>query len=356
VRIYPFFIPHGGCPHACLFCQQSRISGVWDLPSPVAVFTALERDLPAKGDGEVAFFGGTFTLLPEERQRDYLRQVSPFISSGRISGIRISTRPDAICKGKTALLKEYGVTTVELGCQSFAPEVLLTARRGHGPESAAGAVATLREQGMQVGLQLMPGLPGGDRVEAIFSLQCALDLSPDFLRLYPTVVLKGTGLEAAWRNGSFEPLSLEDAVEWCADLLLLCRGAGVPVIRLGLQATVELDQGESLVAGPYHPAFGQLVRSRLWRRAFALAFGRNGAAEVTVHPADLSDALGHRRENLHFLRQGFPLLSIRGQERVARDHFLSGDRLLSLDGLLAGGYPSGSKMDARIVPMERMLR
>lgn len=348
MKIYPFFIPHGGCPHACLFCQQSRISGVWDLPSPAAVFAALERDLPERGEGEVAFFGGTFTLLPEENQRAYLRQVSSFIRGGRISGIRISTRPDAICKGKTALLKEYGVTTVELGCQSFAPEVLLTARRGHGPEAAAGAVATLREQGMQVGLQLMPGLPGGDRAEAIFSLQRALDLSPDFLRLYPTVVLKDTGLEAAWRNGSFAPLSLEEAVEWCADLLLLCRGAGVPVIRLGLQSTVELDQGESLVAGPYHPAFGQLVRSRLWRRAFALAFGMNGVAEVTVHPADLSDALGHRRENLHFLQQGFPLFSIRGQERVARDHFLSGDRLLSLNGLLAAGYSSGPERGVRI--------
>jgi histone acetyltransferase (RNA polymerase elongator complex component) len=331
LRIYPFFIPHQGCPHHCLFCQQNRIAGVVRAPAPSEVFSALQSDLPDWGEGEVAFFGGTFTLLPLELQKDYLRQVEPFIRARRVSGIRISTRPDALDVEKVALLRDCGVTTVELGCQSFSADVLTLSERGHGPEAADLAVGLLRDKGFQIGLQLMPGLPGGNRQEAFFSLRRALDLGPDFIRLYPAVVLKDTGLERAWRNGDFQPLTLEKAVDLCADLLLLCRSARVPVIRVGLQATEELDRGDSLMAGPYHPAFGQLVRSRLWRRALERELSRDVAVSVLVNPADLSDALGHRRENLRYLQRKYPGFSVQGHESVLRDRFRLGDRCLSLD-------------------------
>ena len=330
MKIYPFFIPHAGCPHRCMFCQQNRIAGVWKSPSSTEVSETLDRILPERGDGEVAFFGGTFTQLAAERQLDYLQRVVPFIRAGRVSGIRISTRPDALDEARADLLQEQGVTTVELGCQSFSAQVLMQANRGHGPAAAASAMLLLRDRGMQVGLQLMPGLPGGDRGEAIFSLNCALALAPNFLRLYPAVVLKGTGLEKAYREGSFRPLSLEEAVTLCADLLLLCRRSRVPVIRLGLQASEELNRDDTLVAGPYHPAFGQLVRSRLWRRALARGLSDFGTADITVHPSDLSDALGHRRENLDYLRQYYANVSIRGKGVVLQDRFLLGDRSLSL--------------------------
>lgn len=330
MKIYPFFIPHGGCPHRCLFCQQNRVTGTGAAPFPSRVGAELDRMLPERGDGEVAFFGGTFTLLAEDVQQAYLEQVVPFIRAGRVSGTRLSTRPDALTGAGLVRLKRTGVTTVELGCQSFCSEVLLLARRGHGPAAAASAVPMLRDRGMKVGLQLMPGLPGSDRTEALFSLACALDLAPDFLRVYPAVVLRGTGLEKAWRGRSYTPWSLEEAVECCADLLAVCRREKMPVIRLGLQGSVELEQGGALVAGPYHPAFGQLVRSRLWRRAVEGVFRDLGPGEIRVHPADLGDALGHRRQNHAFLEQRYGRFAIVAHRDIERETFMAGDRFLSL--------------------------
>jgi histone acetyltransferase (RNA polymerase elongator complex component) len=300
------------------------------------VARALEELLPECGDGEVAFYGGTFTLLPEEDQRAYLAAVAPFIRWRRVGGIRISTRPDALSSSAVALLRESGVTTVEVGCQSFSPEVLRAAGRGHGPHEAAEAVVRLRKAGLAVGLQLMPGLPGGSRSEALFSLDRALVLAPDFLRIYPTVVLRGTALEEAFHAGAYRPMGLEEGVELCAELLWRCRRHGTPVIRLGLQSSPELDRGGACVAGPYHPAFGQLVRSHLWRRALERGAESNRARTVEVHPADYADARGHRRFNLEFLQQRFGAFTIISHRHVPREHMILDGRCFSLADL--AGY------------------
>ncbi|MBE0597009.1 MAG: radical SAM protein, partial [Desulfuromonadales bacterium] len=211
---------------------------------------------------------------------------------------------------------QNGVTTVEIGCQSFCPQVLIAAERGHGPEAAGLAVARLRRCGLRVGLQLMPGLPSGDRGEAVASLHAALRLDPDFLRLYPAVVFQGTPLADDWRQGRYRPWSLQEAVDCCAELLWRCRQAAVPVVRTGLQADPALTT--AIVAGPWHPAFGQLVRSRLWLRALTAAARQSGGGEAGVALADLSDALGHRRENLTALRQIFPSFTITARPERSR--------------------------------------
>jgi histone acetyltransferase (RNA polymerase elongator complex component) len=319
VRLYPFFIPHAGCPHRCLFCSQQQPGG-GDPPSPAEVSSVLDQILPYCGDGEVAFYGGTFTLLPAAQQRDWLEAVAPFVRSGRVAGIRVSTRPDALPPGSAERLAAFGVTTVELGCQSFSAEVLRLAGRGHNERAAAISVGRLRQAGLAVGLQLMPGLPGGDRAEAMASLTAALALAPDFLRIYPTVVLRDTGLARWYLAGHYCPVALEEAVDWCAEMLWLCRRAGVPVIRLGLQATPELDGGEALLAGPYHPAFGQLVRSRLWLRALMRGLAVTGARRVAVHPAEMADAIGHRRGNYCELQRRFGDLTLVPDSFLPRGH------------------------------------
>lgn len=278
--------------------------------------------LPLRGQGEVAFYGGSFTSLDAGLQHDYLASVMPFLRAGRVGGIRVSTRPDACGKETVAGLRKFGVSTVELGCQSFSREVLDLTQRGHGPDAAEGAVTRLRNEGLRVGLQLMPGLPGGSFDEARYSLFRALELCPDFLRIYPTVVLEGTALEQAFRKGVYAPLSLEDAVELCAELFWHCHVSGVPVIRLGLQSTVDLDSGSAIVDGPYHPAFGQLVRSRLWRRALEAAVAESTVHQVRVAFADLSDVLGHRRANLDYLRRRFDALEIVADDHVSRQSFV----------------------------------
>jgi histone acetyltransferase (RNA polymerase elongator complex component) len=335
VRIFPFFIPHAGCPHRCLFCQQEHTTGRNVSPSAEEVEHCLEGMLPPAGDGEVAFYGGTFTLLPRSTQSAYLETIDPFIRAGRISGIRVSTRPDALEDSVVNYLAGMGVTTVELGCQSFSAEVLHLSERGHGSDEAEGAVRRLRKAGISVGLQLMPGLPGGDRREAKFSLERALALAPDFLRIYPAVVFKNTGLETLFRLGSYRPLPLETAVDWCAELFWRCRKVGVPVIRLGLQGTPALDQGKSWVSGPYHPAFGQLVRSHLWLRALEKVALEEGAVAVEINPADRADALGHRRSNIIRMLQRFGNFTISANPDVSRGRLAFQSRTEELDNLAA---------------------
>jgi len=320
MRLYAFFIPHAGCPHRCVFCSQRQSGGGVAQPSPAEVSAALEEMLPGSGDGEVAFYGGTFTQLPADQQRGYLEAVAPFIRRGRVAGIRVSTRPDALPPGLAEWLAALGVSTVELGCQSFSAEVLRLAGRGHDERAAAISVGRLRCAGLAVGLQLMPGLPGGNREEAMRSLATALALAPDFLRVYPTVVLRNTGLAQWYLDGRYSPISLEETVDWCAEILWRCRRADVPVIRLGLQATPELDQGEVLLAGPYHPAFGQLVRSRLWLRALQRGLAITGARRAVVHPAELADAIGHRRDNLRTLQQRVGDFSLVPQSDLSIGH------------------------------------
>lgn len=321
MKVYPFFIPHVGCPHRCRFCQQQKVSGHSSVPSPEQVANDLPLLLPEKGTGEVAFYGGSFTLLEPGLQMDYLQQVEPFIANGQVSGVRISTRPDAIGEEQLNLLQQGGVTTVELGCQSFSGEVLEAAGRGHGPQVVAPAVALLRSRSFQVGLQLMPGLPGADSGEALQSLRKALDLRPDFLRIYPAVVLRDTALENDFLQGRYRPLHLDAAVDLCAEMLWHCREAGVPVIRLGLQSTASLVPDEALVAGPFHPAFGALVRSRLWRRALTTVLAGQGKFPVQVHPADLSDVLDQRRGNLDFFETRGQYLVLQSDLGMGRDHF-----------------------------------
>ncbi len=330
MRIYPFFLPHAGCSYRCLFCNQKLATGRSEVLSPAAVVDALHSMLPGRGDGEVAFYGGSFTLLAGAKQQAYLAAAAPFVAAGRVAGIRLSTRPDALDADQVQILVRSGVTTVEIGCQSFDETVLLASRRGHDGLAAAGAVARLRRAGIRVGLQLMTGLPGADRDEAASSLSRALALQPDFLRIYPTVVLPETELAESWRAGYYRAWSLEQAVDCCADLLWRCRRAGVPVIRLGLPEDPSGGGGQQALAGPRHPAFGQLVRSRLWRRALQGAMVLDPGRRFRVAPAELSDALGHRRSNLDFFfAQGCPL-QLEGDPSVPRGRFRVGERTLSL--------------------------
>lgn len=274
--------------------------------------------LPLEGKGELAFYGGSFTLLDEFEQERWLDLGAKLLAQRRIAALRISTRPDAVSVQIAARLASAGVATVELGCQSFDHEVLLRAGRGHGVDAAAQALACLRAQGIAVGIHLMPGLPGADEDEAMNSLTAALALQPDFLRIHPTVVLCGTALEKLYRGGEYTPLSLDAAVRLCTRMLRRARAAKIPVIRFGLMANENLDSGDAVVAGPYHPAFGQLIRSRLWfERISALA--EAGHRSFRLHPADLADVFGQHRSNYIELNSRYGPLTYKCSETLPRE-------------------------------------
>jgi histone acetyltransferase (RNA polymerase elongator complex component) len=318
--IIPFFIPHAGCPHRCVFCDQERITGHLGRPDPETVPVTIRSYLAGHRPNmagllqkrkrrrttgiQVAFFGGSFTALPPAVQEAYLAAVQPFIASQDITGIRVSTRPDGITPDILAFLKSFRVSTVELGVQSMDDEVLRRSGRGHTSADTRRAVRLLREQGFTAGVQLMPGLPGDTAATFRRTVDDVVGLAPAVARVYPALVLRDTPLEKLYREGSYRPLSLDDAVAWCADALARFRQAGIEVIRMGLQPTEDLTRPGTIVAGPWHPAFGQLVVSRSFLAMMRRLLSAN-KFDLLVHPDDLSTALGQRRENLAVLAAEF---------------------------------------------------
>ncbi len=199
--------------------------------------------------------------MDPEDQVSYLREVHPFLAAGRIDSIRISTRPDALSEEVLSLLQEHGVRTVEIGVQSMIDDVLLLSNRGHSAADAVSAISRLKQRNFEVGAQLMIGLPGDSIERFLRTLDLLVPLRPDFLRIHPTLVLRGAPLETLWRSGQYVPLSLDEAVQWLKRGLLALEKASVPVARIGLQPSRELE--DHLVAGPYHPSLSQLVRSAI---------------------------------------------------------------------------------------------
>lgn len=261
--IIPVFIPFGGCPHQCVFCDQTGITGKAEMPCTDEVNSTIETYLSTwekaggKGPREVAFYGGSFTGLPKEQQAVYLKTARRFIEEGRMDSVRLSTRPDYMDAGTARFLNGYGVGTVELGAQSMSDAVLKLSGRGHSAADTERAVRVLKEAGIETGIQIMPGLPGDTEETIISTVEETIQLKPAFVRIYPTLVLKDTPLHAMYRAGRYAPWALDEMVPVCKKAAGLFRAAGIPVIRMGLQPTEDLTK--ALVCGPYHPSFRQLV-------------------------------------------------------------------------------------------------
>ena len=268
MSIIPIFIPHAGCPHQCVFCNQKKISGQ-KTASAQAVRQQVEKYLqwikPGR-DNEAAFYGGSFTGLEPELQEELFAPVDELLQKGVIGSVRCSTRPDYISPARLELLKRHNVSAVELGVQSLDDEVLQRAERGHTAASVKQAVQLLREYGFKVGLQLMCGMPGQGRESFLQTVEQSIALQPDMVRLYPLLVIKDTPLEASYRSGGFMPLSVEAAAKLCAEAWEQFTAAGIIVIRMGLQPDEELCTPGNIVAGPFHPAFGELVKILVLRR------------------------------------------------------------------------------------------
>lgn len=311
--IIPFFIPHSGCPHQCVFCNQRNITGrhksveVAEVPGRITEYL---RTKTSHDPVHVAFYGGSFTALPIETQRSYLEAVQPFIRSGNIRSIRLSTRPDCINTSVLSLLREFHIDTVELGVQSMNDRVLALSGRGHTALDSINAVKQLREFDFKVGLQLMPGLPGDAEQIWRETIDRSVLLKADFVRIYPAIVIKDTPLEKLYEAGKYIPLPLKDAVDQCKSALLAFEKAGIEVIRIGLQHSQELQKPGTIIAGPYHPAFRQFVESSILfdRMQAALSSGNNARNPVfLVHPRDISNAIGQRRSNIGRLEKQFGL-------------------------------------------------
>lgn len=242
-----------------------------------------------------------------EQQKAILEKVQPYVEKGLVDSVRCSTRPDCIDKALVDNLLQYNVRTVELGVQSFDDRVLQRAQRGHSGEQSRNAARLLTEKGLKLGLQLMPGLPGDSGGTFLYTVREAIALQPKFVRIYPALVIADSGLEELYGKGEYKPLSLEQAVAITAKSFEEFEKAGVEVIRLGLQATKSLEK--EIVAGPYHPAFGELVHSRVWLKRILgqlRLLKREEKLTMRISHRDLSKVIGVGRENIKKLdRLGF---------------------------------------------------
>jgi len=306
VATIPFFISHQGCPHTCSFCDQHIISGaLGTLPTPDEICSRVDAwRAGARGTPlEVAYFGGSFTALPRSTQARLLSPLQPLLASGVVSSIRVSTRPDCLDGEQVAWLAAHGVRAIELGIQSLEDRVLAASGRGHDAAAGERALSLVAGQGLEAVAQLMPGLPADNLSSSLDSLRRSIAAGASFVRLYPAIVLRHTELERRVQEGSYHPLSLDDGIAWCKVLLHDAMNAGVTVLRIGLQADAGLNDA-TIVAGPWHPAFGYLVRCELFYDLLCTLLAGSPAEEPVVvrcHPKRLSEVVGHCRRNLERL-------------------------------------------------------
>ncbi|MBU2226894.1 MAG: radical SAM protein [Proteobacteria bacterium] len=318
--IIPIFIMNRGCPHRCLFCNERLTAG--DRPDHLSAAAFRETVRACLGSAgrksapvQIAFYGGNFTGMAREEQRRLLELAAPFLREGAVDGVRISTRPDNIDPDELAFLASSGVKTVEVGAQSLDDEVLSRSRRGHSSADAVRAVYLLKERGFETGAHLMVGLPGDSPDRFADTIAKVIALRPDMVRIHPTIVLRGTPLATDFREKRYIPLTLAEAVDLCKNALKKLTSAGIPVIRLGLQTTRELEEPGAVVAGPFHPAFRALVESAIFLEMAEalLAAADDGEANMSgvvafsLSPADLSNFLGRRRMNIAALKGRFGL-------------------------------------------------
>lgn len=316
--IIPVFVPDLGCPHRCVFCNQTRITGIDRVPTSKEVesqiaeyLKTIPKDLNITR--EVAFYGGSFTAVNQKLQRELLSPAYRCLADGSIDRIRVSTRPDAISEEILALLSGFGVDTVELGVQSMDDEVLHRSGRGHTSRDVIRAADLIKSWGMTLGVQMIVGLPGDTEAKDVNSALELIGLKPAMVRIYPCLVLKGTKLAEMYEKGEYTPLSIDEAVERSRKLLLLFAKAEINVIRIGLQPSEQINLEGEVIAGPYHSAFRELVETALSRTQLEYLLvneariKRAGLLELAVAQKDVSIVRGHQGSNIQYFGNKFEI-------------------------------------------------
>lgn len=311
--VIPIFIPESACPFRCTYCNQYNITEKATSPNPDEVASFISKYLetiPYQNPEvvvKVAFFGGNFTGLPISEQEAYLKVVQNFIDNKSIQTIQLSTRPDYISDPILQLLKKYRVSLIELGAQSLDAEVLKCTKRGHTVQDVEKSAQMIRQYGFELGLQMMIGLPGDTFDKSLATAQKIVDLGAKYSRIYPTLVIKDTDLEQEYKKGDYVPLTLEQAVDWCAQIVPIFEQNGVQILRLGLHPSEGLIHHETLIAGPFHVSFKELVLTALWREKLQQLSQNNltDTFELEVPKAEINYAIGYESRNKLWLERKY---------------------------------------------------
>lgn len=327
--IIPIFVPHLGCPNQCTFCNQKKISGETKMVAAKDVEETINYYLKHFKDNdkyvEVAFFGGSFTAIEKEKQEELLKAVQPYIKEKKVNSIRISTRPDAIDKHILKMLKKYHVKNIELGVQSMNNYILRKCKRGHTVEDVEKASKLIRFYGFTLGHQMMVGLPESTKQDEVNTAKELIKLKPKNVRIYPVLVIKETELAEEYEKGEYTPLTVGQAVERCKEIVALFKKHTVNIIRVGLQNTEEISdpshQQSQVVAGPYHPAFRQLVEASMWYDSIVNEIKKVNTkvieVKITANPQDINQIVGHKKENILKLKETYDVdVQVESDEKI----------------------------------------
>ena len=315
----PIFVPHIGCPHRCTFCDQRTISGAKTAPTPADVQKLCIDALSLDPDRELelAFFGGSFTAIDRDYMVSLLEAADKFVGKG-ISGIRLSTRPDAVGEEVLGILKQYHVTAIELGVQSMSDEVLAKNRRGHTAADVYGAVERIKRFGFELGLQMMIGLDGDTEETTLYTAEKIIAFAPDTVRIYPTIALDHTELGERLKRGEYTALTLQEGVRRTARVMELFgeKAPDIRIIRVGLHPSEEVEQ--NMLGGPYHPAFRELCESEIMKKRLLNQLEKleKGSYRVLVNPKDISRMNGQKRNNIQSLAALGYDITVKGDERI----------------------------------------
>lgn len=312
----PIFVPHIGCPYNCVFCNQNKITEIDHELKNSEIEDIIEKYLETVEREntfvEVAFFGGSFTGISSKKQENYLEIANKYLKEGLIDGIRISTRPDYINDKILERMSKYGVTTIEIGVQSLNENVINLSKRGHSIEAVIKAVELIKAYKFSLGIQIMIGLPGDNKEITIETTKKVVKLKPDFVRVYPTLVIKNTELGEMYFSGAYKPLNLDKAIEITAEVLKIFYSEKIKVIRVGLQPTETLLNNIDVIAGPFHPSFKYLVESRMFKDSLDENIGKYKNKEITIeiNDKDISNFMGHKKENIKFINEKYNINNI----------------------------------------------
>lgn len=352
--ILPVFLPNKGCPQMCIYCNQKAVTSYNSFPSEeddiyrnVLYLLSKYNKSKWKLTPQIAFYGSSFTALDMDIQHYYLQMAINLINTTEISDIRISTRPDFISKKELSFLRDYPVKTIELGVQSLNNKVLTFINRGHTAGDAINSIMLLKENGYEVGVHLMMGLPGDDEASFMVSLNKVIEIGVDFLRIHPTLVLKDTKLERLFLSNRYTPITIGSAVTMLKKAVIVCIKREVAIARIGIHTTDELLSSHSVIAGPLHPALGHLVESEVYLDAICNAINnikkdrgrdKNGITPlvIKVHTNELSRYIGYKKANIDRLRHLFSCnhIKISGDVNIEKGMFTVNDKRYSILSLL----------------------
>lgn len=328
--IIPIFVPHEGCPHNCVFCNQNAITGSANKVDSIFVRKTVENYLETMGNTsatiEISFYGGTFTAIDIKKQNELLTVAKEYKDLGKVKFIRLSTRPDYIDDNILNNLKRFDVDIIELGVQSLSDKVLNMSGRGHTVQDVYDASEKIKQYGFTLGHQIMPGLPGDDYKKDIITVNKVIDIKPDICRIYPSLVIKNTPMEEMYQNGSYKPYSLDKAVNISKELFGRLQAENIKVIRIGLQPTEEINTGKELVAGPFHPAFRELVMGSIYRDMIGKNIPANYSGQIVleINSKEISKLYANKKYFFNKLEDDFKKCTFKVMQNnsIDRSHLI----------------------------------